>query len=735
MKEPEPGNPPPPSQKSTLRDDTHALEILNAVGRTILAELDLDLVVQKVTDAATELTGAAFGAFFYNVLDERGEAFMLYTLSGVEREDFADFPMPRNTAVFAPTFTGESVVRSDDITKDPRYGKNKPYRGYPKGHLPVHSYLAVPVKSRSGEVLGGLFFGHPETAVFDERAERLVTGIAAQAAIALDNARLYEAANKEIADRKRVEAALRESEERFRLMANAAPVMIWMADGTKGCSWVNDHWLEFTGRTLEEETGSGWAESIHADDVDTAFQTYSSSFDRRTAYRMEYRMRRHDGQWRWIVDHGVPLLEGPNGEFTGFIGSCTDFTDFKQALLDRERLLESEQDARSEAERLGRLKDEFLATLSHELRTPLNAIVGWSSVLKRSQPGSEDYTKGVATIARNARVQVQIIDDLLDMSGIISGKIRLDIQPVYLHDVITTAIDSVRPSAQVKELRLHATLDEKLAPIRGDPARLHQILWNLLTNAVKFTPKGGSINVVLERASSNLEVTVEDSGTGIDPSFLPFVFERFRQSDASPNRRHGGLGLGLSIVKHLVELHGGSVDVKSPGAGKGSTFTVSFPVSVIRADESEPYERRQADGHDLESLEMPRLDGVSALVVEDEADSLELIGRLIEENGGAVIPAASGAEALEVLEREQVDILVSDIGMPELDGYELIRRVRNLRSGSASTVPAIALTAYARAEDRQRVLLSGFQMHLAKPIEPRELVAGIASLLQGRGQA
>jgi PAS domain S-box-containing protein len=523
-------------------------------------------------------------------------------------------------------------------------------------------------------------------------------------------------------------------DDRFRLMADSAPAMIWMADTAKSFTWVNRPWLEFTGRKLEEERGFSWAQSVHAEDVDAALSAFKAHFDARTPFELEFRLQRHDGKYRWLVNKGVPLYENPSGEFSGYIGSCIDITEFKQAALEREALLQAEQAARSEAERLGRLKDEFLATLSHELRTPLNAILGWATLLRRLEPGNPDYTRGLETIERNARAQVQIINDLLDMSRIISGNVRLDVQPVDLHEVITSALETIKPSAEAKGLRLRKTLAANLGHLRGDPSRIQQVLWNLLTNAVKFTPPGGRIDVLLERVNSHVEIAVEDSGIGIEPEFLGMVFERFRQADASTKRRHGGLGLGLSIVKHLVELHGGSVRVKSPGKGQGATFIVSLPVSVIRTEDSGRHERPPMADIDLSSLDLPRLDGTTILVVDDEPDACDLIGRLVEESGARAIRARSGREALEVLERESVDIMVSDIGMPDIDGYELIQRVRESRGKLWSGIPAIALTAYARADDRQRALLTGYQMHLAKPVEPRELVAGIASLLNVRGR-
>lgn len=534
---------------------------------------------------------------------------------------------------------------------------------------------------------------------------------------------------RDITQQKRAEEALRVSNERFRLMADSAPVLIWMADQSKGRNWFNKSWLDFTGRTADQEAGFGWTQNVHEEDLARCLQVYAEGFDSRKPFGTEYRIRRADGQPRWIIERATPLFEGSGHSFSGYIGSCVDITESKQLQADREETLNAERAAREQAERVGRLKDEFLATVSHELRTPLNAILGWSTLMRRLDPGSDDHKRGLETIERNARVQGQIIADLLDMSRIISGKVQLDVQSIDLAEVINAALDAVKLSIEAKKLRLRVTLDARAGRLRGDPGRLQQVFWNLLTNAVKFTPSGGRIDVVMERVNSHVEVCVEDSGLGIKPEFLGFVFDRFRQADSSTTRRHGGLGLGLSIVKHLVELHGGSVRVKSAGEGQGSTFIVALPISAMLVEETSRVERPAFSDVDVSTIELPSLEGVRALVVDDQEDARLLICRLIEEHGGRCILAASGAEALTLIGQEDVNILISDIGMPDFDGYQLIRKIRAMHSGQLRNLPAIALTAYARADDRQRALLAGFQMHVSKPVEPRELIAGIASLL------
>jgi PAS domain S-box-containing protein len=586
--------------EQTLREQTEALKTLNELGQLISAELDIHRIVQGVTDAATELTGARFGSFFYNVLNEAGESYMLYTLSGVSREAFAHFPMPRNTDIFNPTFKGEGVLRLPDVKKDPRYGKNSPYYGMPEGHLPVTSYLAVPVISRSGEVLGGLFFGHPDVGIFTERHEWLVAGLAAQAAIAMDNARLYDAARRARAEAERVAS---ENERLYR-----------------------------------------------------------------------------------------------------------------------------------EAQESSRLKDEFLATISHELRTPLTAILGWAHMLRSGQIVGDGVSKALETIERSARAQGQLIDDLLDVSRIITGKLRIDVRPIDPNSFIEAAIEAVRPAAEARGVRVQKIMDTGVVSVAGDPVRLQQVVWNLLSNAIKFTPRDGRVQIKLERVNSHIEIAVSDTGSGISEEFLPHVFDRFRQADQRTTRQHGGMGLGLAIVRHLVELHGGTVRAESEGLGLGSTFTVLLPVAPVYIAESGGERIHPAARDTLPAYECAeRLDGLRILVVDDEPDTRELLKAGLSQCGAEVSAASSASEAMKAIEAARPDLLISDIGMPDVDGYELIRYIRGLPVDKGGRVPAIALTAYARTEDRLQALRAGYQMHVPKPVELAELVAVASSLVQRHG--
>ncbi|MEP6777020.1 MAG: ATP-binding protein [Chthoniobacterales bacterium] len=411
----------------------------------------------------------------------------------------------------------------------------------------------------------------------------------------------------------------------------------------------------------------------------------------------------------------------------GRVWSYRDITHQIRAEAEREGLLVSEKEARERAERETRMKDEFLATLSHELRTPLNAILGWANILRTSE-SAQDIAEGIEVIERNARAQTQIIEDLLDMSRIISGRVRLDVQRVDLLPVIQAAIDSIKPTAAAKEIRLTSVLDPLAGPVSGDPERLQQILWNLLTNALKFTPKKGRVQVVLERVDSHVEVSVNDSGQGIAPDFLPYVFDRFRQADASTTRAHRGLGLGLAIVKNLAELHGGSVRAESAGANQGATFTIALPVAIANLDSSSDSRHPRTGANNEVPSDGPDLSGIRILAVDDEADARYLVQRILSSAGAVVQTASSGAEALEAMKTAQPHVLISDIGMPGEDGYAVIRKVRALDGNDGGNIPAIALTAFARSDDRRRAIMSGFQMHMAKPVEPAELVAMVASL-------
>jgi PAS domain S-box-containing protein len=414
-----------------------------------------------------------------------------------------------------------------------------------------------------------------------------------------------------------------------------------------------------------------------------------------------------------------------------------DISERKLFESEREAHLINERSLRMEAEGANRAKDMFLATLSHEMRTPLNAIVGWISILRGDTQGrgdDADLREGLEVIERNTKAQVQLIEDVLDVSRIVSGKLRLEIRPCDLAETINAGVDAVRPAAEARAITLDVHLDPDAARANCDAIRIQQVVWNLLSNAVKFTPKGGTVRVTLERDRSCLQIQVTDTGQGISPELLPYVFDRFRQADSSTRRKFGGLGLGLSIVKHLVEMHGGTVEAHSAGEGGGSTFTVRLPIRAVRLDESD--EAPEAAGADADDASgrlaasepsLVRLDGLRVLVVDDEADARRLLGRVLQGAGAIVIAAGTAAEALEMVPKFHPEVLISDLGMPDQDGFDLIHQVRS-RGHHPRDLPAVALTAFAHKEDQRRALLAGFQVHLAKPADPHDLTVIIASL-------
>jgi PAS domain S-box-containing protein len=503
-----------------------------------------------------------------------------------------------------------------------------------------------------------------------------------------------------------------------------------MTDASKARTWLNRPWLEFTGRTMDQELNRGWEDGVHPSDIERFREVYSSSFDTRQPFEMDYRLRRHDGIYRWVLDRGIPIT-GSDGTFLGYMGGVIDINERKSAEENSEAMLRIEQAARVEAERAALMKDEFLATVSHEMRTPLTAMLGWVQMLRSGSLAGDAVPHALETIERNARAQAKLINDLLDMSRILSGRLRLDIQQVNLTDIVEAAISTAEPAAAAKKISVVRQFEAEAESVSADASRLQQVIWNLLNNAIKFTPSGGEVKVVMKRLESQMEITVSDSGEGIEPEFLPHVFERFRQQDSSTDRRHQGLGLGLSIVKQLVELHGGSVRALSEGVGKGAAFTVVVPLSntyIRRA--AEPLAQRKEE-HPPAMEAPPSILGVKVLVVDDDNDARELLRSILAHHGASVRTAASAADAIKEFAAKPPQILLSDIGMPGEDGYELIRKIRALDSQEAKRVPAVALTAFARSEDRRRAIGAGFNMHLSKPVEPAELLTIVASLTKG----
>jgi PAS domain S-box-containing protein len=684
--------------------------------------------------------------------------------------------------------------------------------------------------------------------------------------------------------------AMAESESRFETMADRAPVMVWMTGADGLGEWFNRPWLSFTARSLDEELGNGWRRGVHPDDRERCLATYEAAFAQREPFEMEYRLRRGDGEYRWLVERGVSRFAS-DGSFLGYVGSCLDITDRREVerrhtflaaasdrlasslnyestladiarlaipdfadaaiaqhivpgedpqvevahvsaeeenvlrelesrypswssgadapplsesvlvadvteavlevravdeahlrmlrnlrirsfvslplkarnrtlgsltllttvgsgrrytaetlafsedladraalALDNSRLFREAHRASQQAREANRLKDDFLATLSHELRTPLAAIVSWTRLLGEGTLTPAEAQKGIEVIDRNARLQSRLISDILDISRIVSGKMRLEVQAVDPAPVVESVLDTLEPAIQAKSIRVEPVLDPAAGPLSADPGRLHQVVWNLLSNAIKFTPPEGRIHVRLERVSTYVEFTVEDSGPGIDPAFLPHVFDRFRQADASSTRRQGGLGLGLAIVRHLVELHGGTVSATNLPGRSGAQFSVRLPRRVAVTGHA-PSSDREVHAEASRALPPePSLTGIRVLIVDDEEDGRQALALALASRGADVSTAPSAAEGLRQLVQRRPHVVLADIGMPEEDGYALMRKIRKLPPEDGGRTPVVALTAYASAADRMRCFQAGFHLHIPKPVELGELVSAVARL-------
>jgi len=542
----------------------------------------------------------------------------------------------------------------------------------------------------------------------------------------------------DIAERKKASEALRESEERFQAFMNHSPTASSITDEDGRIVYLSETYSRIFKMASDDAIGKTVFElyspeiaSIFLENIRTVARTNEVVETVEPAPRL-------DGTLGDFLVYKFPILDASGQRLVG--GVAIDITERKRVEEEREELLTREQAARAEAEAANRMKDEFLATLSHELRTPLNAMVGWTTLLRTRKFDETTTARALETIDRNTKALSQLIEDLLDVSRIMTGKFRIEMRPVNLASVMDAAIDAVRSPAEAKNIQINSVFEDKVILVSGDPTRLQQIAWNLLTNAIKFTPKGGRIEIRLHRHNSDVQITVTDTGQGIYAEFLPYLFERFRQADASITRKHGGLGLGLAIVRHLVELHGGRIRAQSPGQGQGSTFIVSLPLRTIRDYDNISETFLTGDGQDITRndndnipIDNSELHGLWVLVVDDEPDARDLVTTVLEERGAKVTAVASAKEAFEVIAKGTAggkpDILISDIGMPEEDGYTLIRKVRALGPEQGGRIPALALTAYARAQERERAIAAGFHIHIAKPVVPEELVAIVASLV------
>ncbi|HEY9801304.1 MAG TPA: PAS domain S-box protein [Leptolyngbyaceae cyanobacterium] len=525
----------------------------------------------------------------------------------------------------------------------------------------------------------------------------------------------------DVTERQQLMSQLQQSELMFRTLANTMPQMFWITQPDGYHEYFNQRWYDYTGKTPQQAQGEGWLNILHPDDVQSTMTRWQDSLETGKDYETEFRLRRADGEYRWHLGLAMPLIN-QDGEIIKWFGSCTDIHDQKLAVEERAQAWERERAARIELEQANRMKDDFLAIVSHELRSPLNPILGWAKLLKNRKLDAIKTNQALEVIERNAKLQARLIDDLLDVSRILRGKLSLNVCKVDLVATIEAALETVRLPAEGKSIQIVTKLTDLTCKVEGDPNRLQQIVWNLLTNAVKFTPEGGRVEISLKTVNSFAQIEVTDTGKGVSSDFLPYVFERFRQADEVTTRKFGGLGLGLAIVRHLVELHGGAVQVTSPGEGLGATFTVNLPLIVTS----------QVDEDHFVTDITPNLQGLRMVVVDDDADTLQLLSFILEQCGVEVKAVSSAREALPAIAQTKPDVLLSDIGMPDIDGYMLIQQIRDMEVASDTKLKAIALTAFAGETNFQKIIAAGFQRHLTKPVEPSELAMVIANLMQNK---
>ncbi len=526
----------------------------------------------------------------------------------------------------------------------------------------------------------------------------------------------------------------KQGEDRLKLLTESMPLIVWALRRTGEVYYVNRAWTEFSGLSLGRTNALDDPALCHPEDSAIVRESWRKALGEPSSFALEYRLRRRvDGAYRWHLVRATPQYQ-EGGAVAGWIVTATDIDEHKTLQGAQERLLEKEQHARQAAEGANRMKDEFLANVSHELRGPLNAILGWTGMLRAGMLEPARVGAALQTIERSAQMQTALIEDLLDVSRITTGKVRIKTERFDVGEVVAAAVEGLRPSAVAKKLDLCCSFGEGGGSISGDPERFKQVVWNLVSNAVKFTPEGGRVEVRVERMGAMLEIVVTDSGAGISAEFLPSVFERFRQQDNSSTRSHQGLGLGLAIVRELVELHGGQVRADSAGLGLGARFSVTLPVLPATVGPAVPTSTEDAgatasgEAAVQVMVERKKLEGLAVLFVDDQQESRELLTEYLVCIGATVVAVDSAAAALNALGRALPDILISDIGLPGADGYDLIQQVRAI----APSLPAIAVTGYGRPADRERALVGGFQMHFTKPVDLPRLVAAIGSLTAGK---
>jgi len=674
--------------------------LLASVSAELVHEENVEALYEKIIDAAAGIMHSDFASMQMLVPERRdgqGELFLLaHRGFAPEDADTWKWVSTDSQCICGEALrTGGRVIVPDFESCEFMSGRPGLASYRTAGIRAAQSTL---LRSRTGQVLGMISTHWREPHEPNERELRLLDVLARQAA--------------DLIERKQAEKALRGSEERFRTLADNMGQLAWICNQLGNVTWYNQRWLDYTGLTFEDMEGWGWSKVLHPDHFERVVALVKHAAETCEMWEDTFPLRGSDGSYRWFLSRAVPVRD-EHGNIVCWFGTNTDIEDLKQA--------------REAAENANRVKDEFLATVSHELRTPLNAIMGWTHLLTRGKLDEETSARGLETIARNASAQNQLISDLLDVSRIISGQLRFESGVVDLIRVIETATETVRPAADTKGIAVHLELEHGAGLVSGDSMRLQQIVWNLLSNAVKFTPKGGQVKVELKREYSSVVIVVSDTGEGVSAEFLPYIFDRFRQAESTSKRQHNGLGLGLAIVRHLVEAHGGTISASSKGRGEGATFTVTFPLLAVHRNgidaEHAFYPARSAI-----SLPPAILKGLRVLVIDDEEDARELLTIALTQSGAEVRTAATVPAALDILDQWKPNVMVSDIGMPGQDGYDLIRTVRALEPEKGGTIPAVALTGYASAEDAARARTAGYETHMAKPVAPSDLVVAVARL-------
>jgi PAS domain S-box-containing protein len=707
--------------ENALARRTRTLEILNRAGNALVAERELEKVVRTIADAGREISGAGSGGLFCNSLDEKTGYADFYTFSG-ERRVFERRPVPRDDALLGPVVRGEGLVRIDDVQAGAADGGSLPDSGMPGELSPVRSFLAAPVKSGSGEILGGLFFAHAESAVFTQEMVEVIEALAAQAAIAIDNVRLHRAVQRELAEHKLAREAVRAREEQLRLVTNNAPVFLLQCDREYRYTFANQPYAARYGFTPETLLGRTIAEVAGPKAFEMAKHHIDAAFaGERVEFEMEIPYDMIGARWVHLVF--VPE-RNPDGQVLGFVGVLTDITQRKSAELELER-------ARDEALAASRAKDDFLAALSHELRTPLNPVLLLASDAAENPALPAEIRESFETIRRQVNLEARLIDDLLDLTRITRGKLSLERRALDVHAVIRDAVTTVRPDLETKKLTLAMHLDATKYSVFGDPVRLQQVFWNVLKNAVKFTGEGGDVTVRtgVGKKGDRLVVTVEDTGIGMTISELGRVFDAFSQGEhatAGGSHRFGGLGLGLAISRSIVEMHGGRIRAESPGRNRGAVFIVELPLM----NASTPDE--QTGGNDRAGV-LTRTVATNGkrgrlLVIEDHAPTRATLKSLLERRNFEVFSAGNAVEARELVQRQPVDLVISDIGLPDVDGCTLMAELRSAHP----LLPGIALSGYGMDEDIARTRAVGFVEHLTKPVNVGALERAIERIFSGK---